>query len=236
MKLEQFCNGLQMQQKHPKTIQNYARYISEFLLYVKEEGVPVQHVQPMHIKQYFSVYKQTKASQTVLYAVSALKQYFKFLRIEQDMYHNPIEILDLQMQNKEEPAPPVVTEEVYQQVMEVMQEEGKRYCRERMAIHLMYQYKCNVDAVVGLKWEQYRAQQGILYTKRALSLREDTIKMLEDYINHSGDKEWMFAAKKGTPLTESGLKYLIRTALDTCGFQEWKLRDFYKKGPVKKEI
>ncbi|GAB6426608.1 hypothetical protein bcgnr5378_62090 [Bacillus cereus] len=224
MKVDEFRNRLEFQRKHSKTVMGYVNQVENFLAFINDLDIEVTTVKQDHIKNYLMKCKEAKSDRTVLHIFSVLKNYFKFLRQEGDMVHNPTELIELGMKVTERPS---VSENAYLEIFNKWNDDDK-YNRQKILLHLIYKYQCSIESLVGVRTERYKAQQGILYTKRAIDLSAGTISLLSGYLEGQ-EREWLFETKHGKPLTASGASYLLKQALDESGFGQWNPIDFYKK-------
>lgn len=198
-----------------QTKDGYKKDIEQFVSYCKEQELETKEVKEMHIKQYVMRLKEKGlSSHTIGRKCSSLRFYFKYMRKAGEMVHNPMEDIK---QPRMESQKQKVTEEMWETIIEPIQEEGNE--RDLLLMYLLHYDKIKISEIVGLQTEQYKEMQGILYLgKRAVPLHEKTKQVLDNYIKQV-KTDYLFTNQHQKPLTKPGAYFVVKTHLKQAGLE-----------------
>lgn len=183
--------------------------MEDFLDFVEKEGVKISQIKEMQIKRYqIALTEKEYSNHTIARKISALRLYFKHLRKEGVMVHNPMEDIKQPMLEKRENK---LTEEEANRLKDMMKENE----RDLLLFCLIYNEKIKISDVITIKHQDYNQSQGILYlNKRALSIQNETKILIEGKIEkQQSDELFLVNSLKGKALTEPGAYFIIKEYL-----------------------
>jgi len=177
----------------------------------------------MQIKRYqIMLTEKGYSNHTIARKISALRLYFKHLRKEGIMTHNPIEEIKQPILEKRESK---MTMEEAEKLKELM----KRDERDFLIFCLLFTEKIKLSELITIKQKDYNLHQGILYLqKRALSLQEETKRTIQNYLKEGENDSFLVKSLKGKPLTEPGAYFIVKGYLKEIGRDDLRPIDLVK--------
>lgn len=175
--------------------------------FIDKQNVKIAEVKEIHIKRY-NIYLKEKgySNHTIARKNSSLRMFFKYMRKQGLMKHNPIEDIKQPELTKKESS---LKEKDIMELENIIKEGGSE--RDYLLFKLANLEKIRLNELIKLKKEHFNQNQGILYlTKKAISLKDETKKMLEEYIL-SIDGDFLFTNQHNKPLTESGVYFVMKS-------------------------
>lgn len=216
-----------MNQKYSnkKTVKSYLNDVNEFLQYLRKEDIKVFQTKENDIKRYIIMLKENGMSNhTIARKNSSLRTYFKFLRKQGVMVHNPFEDIRQPRLEKRQVS---LTEEEKSKLYAVLEEEKNK--RDELIFRFMMEDKIKPAEMIQMAAKDYQKQQGIMYSpKRAVVISEKTKAALAEYIEGKEEKEFLFTNQHGKPLSESGIYFVIKNYLKTAELSNIRPIDLLK--------
>jgi site-specific recombinase XerD len=206
--LHSFKIFLEDKYEQEKTINGYLNDLKLFDEYIEKENIKVAQIKETQIKRFLLfLAEKGYSNHSIARKLSALRLYFKHLRKEGIMLHNPMEDIKQPMTEKREVQ---LTDEEVKKMKELMRENE----RDFLLFLLVFDEKIKVSDVISIQVKDYQLQQGILYLmKRAISLSEETNHYLKTYIQNMQPEDMLMKNQKNKPLSESGAYFILKNYL-----------------------
>lgn len=221
--LHSFKIFLEKKYEQEKTINGYLNDLKVFDEYIEKENIKVAQIKETQIKRFMLFLREKGYSNhSISRKLSALRLYFKHLRKEGVMLHNPMEDIKQPMTEKRNVT---LTKEEVVQIKELMKENP----RDLLLFTLVVDEKIKVSDVISLQVKSYHVQQGILYLpKKAVSLSEPTNELIKTYIKGKEAEEVLFKNQHNKLLKESGAYYILKTYLKNIDREDVRPLDLSK--------
>lgn len=214
------------------TISSYIYDIESFKEYLHEEyGLRLNEAKKAHILTYLvNLQKKGKSSSTISRTISALKNFFDFLKNEKQIKDNPAISIHSPKQIKKKP--PVLTEEEINQLMLMPDKNTFKGIRDLAMLELMYSSGIKVSELINIKISQTNLSAGIISIEgdkeRIIPLSKYAKSAIESYLDNfrsiksAENNEFLFINISGEPISRQGI---------------WKiLKSYEKKMDLKKEL
>jgi integrase/recombinase XerD len=214
------------------TISSYIYDIESFKEYLHEEyGLRLNEAKKAHILTYLvNLQKKGKSSSTISRTISALKNFFDFLKNEKQIKDNPAISIHSPKQIKKKPS--ILTEEEINQLMLLPDKNTFKGIRDLAMLELMYSSGIKVSELINIKIHQTNLSAGIISIEgdkeRIIPLNKYAKNAIESYLNNfrniktTEDNEFLFINILGEPISRQGI---------------WKvLKSYEKKMNLKKEL
>jgi len=206
--LHSFKVFLEKKYEQEKTINGYLNDLKIFDEYIEKEKIKVAQVKETQIKR-FMLFLTEKgySNHSIARKLSSLRLYFKYLRKEGVMLHNPMEDIKQPMTKKRQV---ILSKEEIIKIKDLMKEN----IRDLLLFSLVVDEKIKVSDVLLLQVKSYHIQQGILYLpKKAVSLSESTNQLIKMYIQGKEAEEMLLKNQHQKPLQEAGAYYILKKYL-----------------------
>jgi len=214
------------------TISSYIYDIESFNEYLFEEyGINLNETKKAHILTYLvSLQKKGKSSSTISRTISALRNYFEFLKNEKQIKDNPAISIHSPKQIKKKPL--ILAEEEINQLMLLPDKNTFKGIRDLAMLELMYSSGIKVSELINIKISQISLCAGIISIEgdkeRIIPLSKYAKDAIEIYLNNfrsiksAENNEFLFINISGEPISRQGI---------------WKiLKSYEKKMDLKKEL
>lgn len=214
------------------TISSYVYDIESFNEYLLGEyGLSLNETKKAHILTYLvSLQKKGKSSSTISRTISALRNFFDFLKNEKQIKDNPAISIHSPKQIKKKPS--VLTEEEINQLMLMPDKNTFKGIRDLAMLELMYSSGIKVSELINIKINQTNLSAGIISIEgdkeRIIPLSKYAKSAIESYLNNfrsiksAENNEFLFINISGEPISRQGI---------------WKiLKSYEKKMDLKKEL
>lgn len=172
------------------TVSSYQSDLLKMAEYLKEERgiLEVQDVKEADLEAYIELLNQAgRKPATISRVISAMKRFYGYLLIHDQIRENPAQELRPPKVSKEVPA--ILTEKELQNMLDQIRKEGKKGLRDQAMLNLMCITGMHVSEIVNLKLEDVdlvRKQVGIgPKNVRYLSLDPKTLESLNVYLSQS---------------------------------------------------
>jgi len=231
MEITMYKEYLYQRNLSENTIDSYIYDVESFRNYLCEDyELELNETKKAHILTYLvTLQKNGKSSSTLSRTISALKNFFDFLKNEKLIKDNPAVSIHSPKQIKKKPS--ILTEEEVAQLMLLPDKNTFKGIRDLAMLELMYSSGIKVSELISIKLSQINLSAGIISIEgekeRIIPLSKYAISAIENYLNNFRDKntdenDFLFINITGEPLTRQGI---------------WKsLKSYKKKMNLNKEL
>lgn len=227
-----YKNYLGQRNLSDNTINSYIYDVENFEEYLREDyDLELDETKKAHILTYLvALQKNGKSSSTISRTISALKNFFDFLKNEKLIKDNPAVSIHSPKQIKKKPS--ILTEEEVAQLMLLPDKNTFKGTRDLAMLELMYSSGINVSELISIKLAQINLSAGIISIEgdkeRIIPLSKYAKSAIDSYLNNfrdnksTDDNEFLFINISGEPISRQGI---------------WKvLKSYKKKMNLKKEL
>ncbi|HBC30160.1 MAG TPA: hypothetical protein DC024_02780 [Clostridiales bacterium] len=227
-----YKNYLGQRNLSDNTINSYIYDVENFEEYLREDyDLELDETKKAHILTYLvALQKNGKSSSTISRTISALKNFFDFLKNEKLIKDNPAVSIHSPKQIKKKPS--ILTEEEVAQLMLLPDKNTFKGTRDLAMLELMYSSGINVSELISIKLAQINLSAGIISIEgdkeRIIPLSKYAKSAIDSYLNNFrdnksiDDNEFLFINISGEPISRQGI---------------WKvLKSYKKKMNLEKEL
>ena len=214
------------------TIKSYIYDVENFRNYLHEDyDLELNETKKAHILTYLvALQKNGKSSSTISRTISALKNFFNFLKNEKLIKDNPAVSIHSPKQIKKKPS--ILAEVEVAQLMLLPDKNTFKGIRDLALLELMYSSGIKVSELISIKVAQINLNAGMIYIEgdkeRIIPLSKYAKSAIDSYLNNfrsiksTEDNEFLFINISGEPISRQGI---------------WKiLKSYKKKMNLKKEL
>lgn len=215
-----------------KVAKGYIKDYLDFLKFVKEKELIPQQATETDIREYIHWLRESNcANSTITKKISLLRKYFKWLRKNGEMIHNPMD--DIQQPKVIEQKREVSNEErsfIWEKVIE-----GKNI-RDQVIFGLLMNDGVKPSEMIRITYKDcdldkrliYLENSGAFVEKRAITISEETAKQIQELkeVNQEG---FLLTNQHGHPLKESGIYFVINEYLSSLNDVTIKPKNLMKK-------
>ena len=214
------------------TVSSYIYDVANFGAYLRDEyDLELNETKKAHILTYLvTLQKNGKSSSTISRTISALKNFFSYLKNEKLILDNPAVSIHSPKQIKKKPS--ILTEDEIAELMLLPEKDTFKGIRDLAILELMYSSGINVSELINIKVAQTNLNAGIISIEgdkeRIVPLNKYASNAIESYLNNfrdiksAKDNEYLFVNVLGEPISRQGI---------------WKiLKSYKKKMNLKKEL
>jgi integrase/recombinase XerD len=206
------------------TVSSYIYDINSFHEYLSEGyGLELNNTRKAQILTYLvNLQKQGKSSSTISRTISALKNFFEFMKKEKLIEDNPAISIHSPKQIKKIPA--VLSEEEVNLLMKQPEIATFKGSRDSAILELLYSSGIKVTELIRIKISNVNLNAGIIniegVKERIVPLSQYANNAISDYIKNfrlkrcKEDNEFLFVNISGDPISRQGI---------------WKILKFYEK-------
>ncbi len=230
--LASFRNYLQAERGLARnTVLAYGRDLEHFSLWVANGGLG-DYLQPSvrELSHYLMHLREEKlAPPSVARNLIALKMFYRFLRLEERIRDNIVEVLN--SPSLWERIPQVLSPQSVTKLLEAPQVEERFYLRDRALLETLYAAGCRASEVVGLMVADLYLDAGFCKCtgkgskQRVVPLGKPAITAIHKYmdvlrpelIHAHPDAPWLFISRGGRALTREMLWILIKKYVKRAG-------------------
>ncbi|NLJ57515.1 MAG: tyrosine-type recombinase/integrase [Tissierellia bacterium] len=229
-----YKNYLSNRNLSENTVSSYIYDVRSFKEYLGEEyGLNLNETKKSHILTYLvNLQKNGKSSSTISRTISALKNFFNFLKDEKHIQDNPAISIHSPKQIKKKPQ--ILTDEEIILLMKLPDKNTFKGSRDLAILELLYSSGIKVTELINIKLQEINLNAGLISIKgakeRLVPLNQYAKEAIENYINNFRDKkiikekdnQYLFINVSGNPISRQGI---------------WKIfKSYEKKLNIKKEI
>ena len=214
------------------TIRGYERDIKDFFEFLRGKGISdISEVDGVLVREYqFYLKKRGLKTSSICRKLSSLRKFFKFL-LKSHYIKRDVSIY-LKSPKREKKLPLVPTEEEINQLIDSLPEENFLDLRNRLIFELAYGCGLRVSELKGLELSdinlsaQYIRVRGKGKKERIVPFGKKAKEALEKYLEERNEflmrrekfHTKVLVNKKGDPLTERGIFYLIKRIAQNYNF------------------
>lgn len=226
-----YKNYLNQRNLTENTINSYVYDVDSFRDYLLAEySLNLNETKKAHILTYLvSLQKSGKSSSTISRTISALKNFFDYLKNEKLIKDNPAVSIHSPKQIKKKPS--ILTEEEISTLMLLPNKNTFKGMRDLAMLELMYSSGVKVSELINIKTNQVNLAAGIIsiegINERIIPINKYSKSAIENYTTFRNKKfpdenEFLFINISGEPISRQGI---------------WKiLKSYRKKMNFKKEL
>ena len=227
-----YKNYLGQRNLSDNTINSYIYDVENFEEYLREDyDLELDETKKAHILTYLvALQKNGKSSSTISRTISALKNFFDFLKNEKLIKDNPAVSIHSPKQIKKKPS--ILDEEEVAELMLLPDKNTFKGTRDLAMLELMYSSGINVSELISIKLAQINLSAGIISIEgdkeRIIPLSKYAKSAIDSYLNNfrdnksTDDNEFLFINISGEPISRQGI---------------WKvLKSYKKKMNLEKEL
>ncbi|WP_108669701.1 tyrosine recombinase XerC [Peribacillus acanthi] len=230
--LQSFLEYLQLEKNYSKyTIEHYQRDISEFLLFMNEQGINGLHtVSYFDARLYLThLYDKQLAKRSISRKTSCLRSFYKFLMREKLSNENPFQSVSLP--KKDHKLPKFLYEEEIEVIFNSVDASSELGKRDLALLELLYATGIRVGECTGIQLKDldFSLETVLVHGKgkkdRYVPFGSKAKKALLDYINVArnklvgqldADHGKLFVNFRGAPLTSRGVRFVLSTLIETA--------------------
>lgn len=206
------------------TVSSYIYDINSFRQYLNEDyGLELTSTRKAQILTYLvNLQKQGKSSSTISRTISALKNFFEFLRKEKLIEDNPAISIHSPKQIKKTPA--ILSEDEVNLLMKQPDINSFKGSRDSAILELLYSSGIKVTELINIKIKDTNLNSGIINIEgskeRIVPLSQYAGNAIRNYLNNfrnkrcKEDNEFLFVNISGEPISRQGI---------------WKILKFYEQ-------
>ncbi|WP_456363756.1 tyrosine-type recombinase/integrase [Priestia aryabhattai] len=211
-----------------KVAKGYIKDYLDFIDFVNEKQLIPQQATETDIREYIHWLRENNcANSTITKKISLLRKYFKWLRKNGEMIHNPMD--DIQqpksMEQKRE-----VTEQEIEFIWNSVTE--KRIIRDQIIFGLLMNDGVKPNEMIRITYKDCDLDKRIVYVEnKAITISEDTAKCILELKNKNSEG-FLLTNQHGHPLKESGIYFVINEYLSALNDVTIKPKNLMKKRKV----
>ncbi len=222
--IENYKSYLTSKNLSTNTINSYIYDINGFGEYLNEEyGLELTNTRKAHVLTYLvNLQKNGKSSATISRSISAMKNFFEFLRKDKLIEDNPAGSIHSPKQIKKIPS--ILTEDEINLLMKQPDTTSFKGSRDSAILELLYSSGIKVTELINLKIKNINLGVGIINVEgtkeRIVPLSQYAINSIGNYLENFRNKrckeenDFLFANISGEPISRQGI---------------WKILKFYEK-------
>lgn len=216
----------------PNTIEAYGRDVTHLLTWLQMQSVMPQQAEQAHIEQFMAyMYELGLTGRSLARLFAGIRQFFKFLRIEGYMKHDPMELLDAPSRGTH--LPDVLTVEEIDALIAAIDMGKAEGMRNRAIIEILYGSGLRVSEMLALSLdrlfleEQYIIVEGKGSKQRLVPLSPASVSCVEAYLE---DRQYLpikpkyahilFLNRRGGALTRQMIFHIIRECAALAGIRK----------------
>ncbi len=222
------------------TLRNYRNDLKSFLHFIEQEKMQIESLDEVNkrlIREFLAHLNFKKAAKrTLLRRLAFLRSFFKYLKREQKIAHNPMEEID--SPKLEKSLPKSLTYEQVERLLSQPDTDAYLGFRDRCIMELLYSSGLRISELAALSRKDFDHSnhtlrvQGKGKKERIVPITESAAKWINEYLDHPErevngkqhraqiDKEAIFLNKWGNRITMRSLdrnfsKYLLASGLSS---------------------
>ena len=214
------------------TIESYRRDIKNFNNFLLNKKIDSPNdIKYNNILEFISSltdkgYKSASVARTIV----SIKQFFKYLQIEEIIKDNPISIVKTPKVKKSLPV--VLSEKDVDTLLNLPEDGTPGRTRDLAMLELLYATGIRVSELINLKLNDLNFEMGYIIVQgkgskeRIVPIGEKSKQKIMDYLSNSRDfmiknkiSSYLFITKRGTKMTRQGFWKLIKRNALNCGIK-----------------
>lgn len=222
--IENYKHYLNLKRLSPNTVSSYIYDINSFKDYLNDNyNIDITKTRKAQILTYLvNLQKQGKSSSTISRTISALKNFFEFLKKEKLIEDNPATSIHSPKQIKKIPS--VLSEDEVNQLMKIADITTFKGSRDSAILELLYSSGIKVTELINIKISHINLNAGIINIEgskeRIVPLSQYAKNAITNYLNNFRNTrckdhiDFLFVNIDGGPISRQGI---------------WKILKFYEK-------
>lgn len=222
--IENYKHYLNLKRLSPNTVSSYIYDINSFRDYLNDNyNLDITKTRKAQILTYLvNLQKQGKSSSTISRTISALKNFFEFLKKEKLIEDNPATSIHSPKQIKKIPS--VLSEDEVNQLMKIADITTFKGSRDSAILELLYSSGIKVTELINIKISHINLNAGIINIEgskeRIVPLSQYAKNAITNYLNNFRNTrckdhiDFLFVNIDGEPISRQGI---------------WKILKFYEK-------
>ncbi|WP_145080100.1 tyrosine-type recombinase/integrase [Sedimentibacter saalensis] len=222
--IENYKHYLNLKRLSPNTVSSYIYDINSFRDYLNDNyNLDITKTRKAQILTYLvNLQKQGKSSSTISRTISALKNFFEFLKKEKLIEDNPATSIHSPKQIKKIPS--VLSEDEVNQLMKIADITTFKGSRDSAILELLYSSGIKVTELINIKISHININAGIINIEgskeRIVPLSQYAKNAITNYLNNFRNTrckdhiDFLFVNIDGEPISRQGI---------------WKILKFYEK-------
>lgn len=215
-----------------KTIVNYGEDIADFLLYLKDENIDKDLIDKSIIRNYlFQQRKKNIDASSIRRRISSLRHFYRYLLKKGNVDKNPFATISMPKKSKK--LPEFFTHDEITSLLDATACRTDYLAkRDQAVLELLFASGLRASELISLKFSQIDFTEKTIRIigkgnkERITHFNDVALTALKDYKNslrivllgNNEDEGYVFLNKKGMPLTERGLEYIVEKSAIKCGF------------------
>ncbi len=214
------------------TIESYRRDIKNFNNFLLNKKIDSPNdIKYNNILEFISSltdkgYKSASVARTIV----SIKQFFKYLQIEEIIKDNPISIVKTPKVKKSLPV--VLSEKDVDTLLDLPEDGTPGRTRDLAMLELLYATGIRVSELINLELNDLNFEMGFIIVQgkgskeRIVPIGEKSKQKIMDYLSNSRDfmiknkiSSYLFITKRGTKMTRQGFWKLIKRNALNCGIK-----------------
>ncbi|QST03080.1 site-specific integrase (plasmid) [Pontibacillus sp. ALD_SL1] len=222
--IQTFAEWLKREQKNGATIRFYTKEADKLLSFLREEGILLAEVKEVHVQRFLDLCKSKGySSHSVAKTSSSIRSFFKHLRNEGVMIHNPMDNIKQPKTTKREVT---VSEQELDEIRQRL-----RNSRDRVMFSMLTYERIRLNDMIRIRLDHFEPKQGIIYLdNKAYPLSECTKRDMVKHIEQEGITDYIFLNQHRKPLTSQGAYYIIKQYFIEIGKPDIRPIDLVKLG------
>lgn len=192
-----------------KVAKGYIKDFLDFDMFLKEKELEPEKTTETDIREYIHWLREKEyTNQTISKKLSLLRKYFKWLRKNNKMLHNPMD--DIQQPKIIEEKREVTDEE--RETIKTMVKESKSI-RDQVIFGLLMDEGVKPNEMIKITYKDCDLEKRMVYLeKRAVAINEETASHINK-MKEVNEEGFLLTNQHGHPLKESGIYFVIKNYL-----------------------
>ena len=226
--VDRFSEYLQSKDYSPLTLTHYMKDVVDLQVFMKDQEIDsfasITHTFARYFVGYLS--DQGLTNKSIARKISSLRSFYKWLKGEGVMDHNPFQQVTLPKIKKSQPQ--FLYESDIDQLFDSLDSTSPTYLRDLALLEIMYGCGLRVSEIAGLTLSQMSLQDGWLKVlgkgnkERMVPMHSLAVSRLKDYIAYErGESEYkeVFLNTRRTPLSSRGIRLILAERSEAAGIK-----------------
>lgn len=221
-KINEYLNYLLIDKKYSNnTIESYKHDLEHFYAFFSTGHKKIDDIKKEDIQDYLKRRKDGNLNdKSISRHISCLRSFYKYLLIEKDIKHNPMEFIEMPKVRKS--LPKVLSKEEIELLLDINLQNNFSF-RNKAMLEIMYAAGLRVSELVNLKIHDLDLTMALVRTmgkgnkERIIPLGDYALLALSEYLNHHRDEllkkdynDYLFLNNHGNKMTRQGFFKIIK--------------------------
>ncbi len=204
------------------TLEAYRRDLHGLAAWASQQGIRLTQIKREHLLAYLGFRVGSGvASRTTARFLSSCRRFFRYLKQNNLISHNPTENIDLPKLGRS--LPQSLSESDVESLLNAPDVETLWGLRDRTMLEVLYASGIRVSELVHLQLHQLNLRQGVIRVlgkgdkERLVPLGEEALDWLQRYLSEFNDllvgqkgAQWLFLSRRGSAMSRQAFWYLIK--------------------------